>query len=191
MRRYILVSLLTSFSMIIHAQVELSNPSFEGIQPQDATLPTGWLACKSGTTPDILPGPWGVIKEPSEGETYLGLITRADNSWESITQRLSSELKAGKCYYLKMDLAYSIRYPRHNLPVVLKMYGSNDKCADPELLFTSELIDNTDWKTFDFIFKPERSFRYIILEAYYPGDEKIGGNILIDNIQLIQECGRA
>jgi hypothetical protein len=190
MRYFILILVLIS-SVSTYAQIELINPSFEGIKPQDATMPIGWLGCKSGTTPDILPGPWGVIKEPSEGETYLGLITRKDNSWESITQRLSKEITGGKCYSIKMDLAYSIRYPMHNSPVTLRVYGTMDKCKEAELLFTSELIDNTDWETFEFLFKPNKNFRYILFEAYYPGDEKIGGNVLIDNIQLIKECGRA
>lgn len=191
MRKHTLFTLFIIFSFGLNAQIKLSNASFEGIKPQDATMPIGWLACKTGTTPDILPGPWGVIKEPSEGETYLGLITRDDNSWESISQRLSKTIVSGKCYSIKMDLAYSIRYPRHNKPVKLRVYGSQEKCVDAELLFESELIDNTDWETYDFLFKPKQNFRYLILEAYYPGDEKIGGNILIDNIQMIRECGRA
>ena len=63
---------LLSFSG--YAQIELDNASFEGA-PQDATLPQGWFACQMGTTPDILPGVWGVIMEPSDGDSYIGLIT--------------------------------------------------------------------------------------------------------------------
>ena len=72
--------------------VWLNNASFEGV-PQDATTPSGWQECELGTTPDILPGFWNVYTEASDGETFIGLITRDDGSFESIGQRLSSPLK--------------------------------------------------------------------------------------------------
>ena len=82
--------LLVSWSILLpialSSQIYLTNASFEG-EPQDATVPTGWFACELGTTPDILPGFWGVYSESSEGETYLGLITREDGTFESIGQR--------------------------------------------------------------------------------------------------------
>lgn len=53
----------------LSGQIFLINPSFEGDEPQDATVPAGWHACKEGTTPDILSaGVWGVFTEPSEGK---------------------------------------------------------------------------------------------------------------------------
>ena len=191
MRAYTTLFLLLMIPFIGKSQHYLSNGSFEGLKPQDATMPIGWLPCKLGTTPDILPGPWGVIKEPSEGETYLGLITRADNSWESITQRLEQPLQANKCYRLKLDLAYSIRYPMHNKPIKLRVYGSQEKCADPVLLIETDLIDHVDWEAYDFLFRTEAVFNFLIFEACFPDGEPIGGNILIDNIQPIKECGRA
>ncbi|MCB0682774.1 MAG: hypothetical protein KDC32_18010, partial [Saprospiraceae bacterium] len=60
-----LALLLGSVSGI--AQIPFQNPSFEGDEPQDATVPAGWFPCKEGTTPDILPGVWGVHTEPAEG----------------------------------------------------------------------------------------------------------------------------
>ena len=59
----------------LSAQIFFDNASFEG-NPEDATMPTGWHHCLDGTTPDLLPGPWGVIKEAYDGDTYLGLISR-------------------------------------------------------------------------------------------------------------------
>ena len=47
-------------------QILLDNPSFEG-EPKDATTPIGWLECEKGTTPDILPGFWGVYLQPYDG----------------------------------------------------------------------------------------------------------------------------
>ena len=86
--------------------INFVNPSFEGI-PQDATMPTGWHSCKQGTTPDIMPGPWGVNTEAFDGETYMGLITRENGTWESVEQRLSETLKKGECYTFDAKLCYS------------------------------------------------------------------------------------
>lgn len=55
--------------------IQFFNPSFEG-EPRDAITPLGWIGCEDGTTPDILPGPWGVYLPASEGQTYMGLIVR-------------------------------------------------------------------------------------------------------------------
>ena len=59
--------------------ITILNSSFEG-EPADATVPQGWMACQEGTTPDILPGYWGVYTYPANGDTYLGLITRGNGT---------------------------------------------------------------------------------------------------------------
>ena len=91
-----LILLLVSSNLSAQT-ISLVNPSFEET-PQDATMPAGWHSCKQGTTPDILPGFWGVTTEAFDGETYMGLITRENGTWESIEQRLSETLKKGECY---------------------------------------------------------------------------------------------
>ena len=45
---------------LLAQDIWLENASFED-EPQDATMPQGWRGWKKGTTPDILPGSWGVI----------------------------------------------------------------------------------------------------------------------------------
>lgn len=174
------------------AQIFLTNSSFEGDQPQDATIPAGWLPYKMGTTPDILPGPWGVQLEASEGDTYVGLITRSDGSWESIGQRLSSPLKANECYTIVMDLAYSKTYAGYGQPLKLRIWGGQTKGKRDQLLVTSELIDHADWESYRFQFVTEMSINYLIIEAFHKdGAFSYQGNILIDNIQQIKKCIRA
>ena len=70
---------LVAFSQKQANPIYWQNASFEG-EPQDATVPIGWLACEPFTTPDILPGFWGIFQEASEGETYVGLITRENGT---------------------------------------------------------------------------------------------------------------
>ncbi len=181
------------FSSTSHAQISLDNPSFEG-EAQDATMPMGWLECKDGTTPDILPGHWGVYTEPSDGDTFMGLITRDNGEWESVGQRLSQPMKSGMCYSVKIDLAHSNTYSGYNQPVCLRIWGGKNRCGRSQLLATSEVVSHTDWVTYEFFLNPKSQVNYIILEAYFPGNHiKKGhkGNILIDNCSEIEVCDRA
>ncbi len=172
-------------------QIYLVNPSFEG-DPQDATVPVGWFPCREGTTPDILPGFWGVFTEASEGETFVGLITREDGSWESIGQRLPETLKAGECYSLSVDLAHSLTYAGYNEPVRLRVWGGTEKCGQDQLLFDSGRVEGGEWQSFETDFTTKGPIRYLLLEAYFHEQGKLArGNVLIDNIGPVRKCIRA
>ena len=169
----------------------INNASFEG-EPQDATVPVGWFECAPGTTPDILPGPWGVHLESSEGDTYMGLITRRDGSYESVGQRLSKTLKAKECYAFTLDLAHSETYSGYNAAIKLRIWGGKTHCAKDQLLKETDFIKNTDWETHSVRFSPKQDINYIIIEAYYKdGRFSHQGNVLIDNISPIKSCIRA
>lgn len=189
------ISLVCLWGWSLSAQetlIYLNNPSFEGDIPQDATVPANWHTCKQGTTPDILPGPWGVYQEPAEGETFVGLITRLDGSWESIGQRTSAPLLPGECYSLSLDLAHAQNYSGYNNPVKLRVVGGSVKCARDQVLEVTDFIEHEAWKTYTLKFVPKKEINYIILEAFYQ-DSKFAykGNILIDNIRPIKKCIRA
>ncbi len=174
---------------VLSSQIRIENPSFEG-SPQDATVPTGWMPCEDGTTPDILPGPWGVYQEPSEGDSYMGLITRADGTYESVGQRLSEPLKKGECYSWNLDLAHSNTYTGYNQPLKLRVWGAYNRCQKAALLYESPLIDHTDWQTYSFSFLSKFEYHYLIIEAYAPDHSTLRGNILIDNCSKIISCKR-
>lgn len=170
--------------------VHLENPSFEG-EPRDAVIPMNWLACEEGTTPDILPGPWGVYLEPSDGESYVGLITRENFSWESICQRLKSPLQKQECYSFSIDLAHSDTYSGYNNPIKLRVWGGTSKCKKDQLITETDFIENKEWVSHTFEFNAEVEIKYLILEAFYrerPYAYK--GNILLDNISPIKPCKR-
>ena len=174
------------------AQISLQNASFEG-EPQDATTPIGWLECERETTPDILPGYWGVYKEAYDGDTYVGLITRSNGTWEAIGQRLKSSLKKGQCYSFSLQVAYSELYAGYNEPIKLRIWGGDKRCEKTQLLGETKIIDHEEWKLYPFKFKPQDRIRYIIFEAYYNEDKKFthNGNVLLDNISPIIWCPRA
>jgi hypothetical protein len=173
------------------AQITVINPSFED-EPADATTPQGWLPCEEMTTPDIFPGFWGVYNEPSHGETYVGIITRENGTFESFGQRLSGTLKAKTCYFSEIDLAHSIIYSGYNKPIKLRIYLGKNKCSKDQLIFESPLVNHMNWKTFKFDFFPEEDYDFIIFEAHFTdGPFSHKGNILIDNFRPILKCGNA
>ena len=176
--------------MTADAQSIFDNNSFEG-EPQDATVPHGWFPCEEGTTPDILPGPWGVYLEPYEGDTYVGLITRDNGTWESIGQRLKDKLEKDQCYKFSLSLAHSASYSGYNGVIKLRIWGGKDKCDKMQVIAESEFIDHLDWKKYHFQFKPEKPIQYIIVEAFYSEKRfSFRGNILLDFITPIVFCNR-
>ena len=180
------------FPILGHAQVYLKNPSFEDI-PSISTLPKHWITCDMGSTPDILPGPWGVQNPPADGGTYVGLILRENGSKESIAQRLDKPLKANECYYFSAYLARSTNYQGHLLPVRLKIWGSQALCRKDQLLIETKAIKNTEWVRYDFQFYPKSDIHCILIEPVTaPGVQKsYKGNILIDGFSAFQPCQRA
>ena len=118
MRSVILVIFLFS-AMGTNAQfdtISLRNPSFEDTPRQGGYYNTkrqaqnnnikGWFDCgiynfEEETAPDIHPSNfWSNTKQPSHGRTYLGMVTRDNDSWESVSQELRSPMKAGvECFH--------------------------------------------------------------------------------------------
>ena len=79
----------------------------------------------------------------------------------------------------------------YRTPAILMVWAGDGFCAQDELLFESKPIQNTEWETFEITFSPQKSYRYISIEAYYNDVTKIeNGHILIDNISpfIVSEC---
>ncbi|HZV43784.1 MAG TPA: hypothetical protein VFF90_04875, partial [Saprospiraceae bacterium] len=83
--------------------IKLQNPSFEDTPRRGGEFSSpikGWQDCgmtrfPGESPPDIHPVPataWEVSKDPYDGATYLGMVTRDNDSWESISQALSSPI---------------------------------------------------------------------------------------------------
>lgn len=167
------------------------NPSFEG-EPQDAVLPVGWHICSPNTTPDIFPGVWGVYKEPADGDTFLGMITRPDGSYESIGQRFPIEVKKGRCYQLQFFLSHSNEYAGFSDPILCRIWIGKTKTDRAQKIFESELIDYEEWKQIEIQFNSQKDYPYFIIEAAFPEENlQAKGNILIDQISSILPCGQA
>jgi len=188
---YFLICFFTSLTNHAFAQLFVPNPSFED-KPVDATTPVGWYPCEPYTTPDIFPGYWGVYNDPSDGNSFIGLITRQDGSFESIAARLNQALTAKECYRMKIDLAHSKTYAGYNKPLSIKIWVGTKKCRKGQMIYHSEEIKHSEWKTYNIEFIPTKESQYILIEAFYKeGRFSHKGNILLDNMSSIILCKRA
>lgn len=192
--KYIGLLAFTCIFLIQAGQViPVRNPSFEDDAPTHSKVPRGWQSYTPGSTPDILPGAWGIQFAAQDGKTCIGLVTRQDGTIEDISQGLPEALKGGTCYTFFVYLAHTPKYVGFNHPVRLRIWGGASRGKKEMLLATSPLIDHTNWQKYPFQFVPARDMRYITLEAWYgPGITfKYKGNILLDNCSSIEKCDRA
>jgi outer membrane protein OmpA-like peptidoglycan-associated protein len=177
--------------------IRFSNPSFEG-PPRHSQQPLAWYDCgfPGQSPPDTHPaGAWGVSKKAFDGQTYLGMVTRADGTWEAVGQPLAVPLVPGQCYELSAIMCMSEEYlsPTRQdqtnfysftTPIVLRVWGGNGLCAREELLGESAQVDNTEWLQYNFRLKASKEYRFVLLEAFYktPTLLEYNGNILVDNL---------
>lgn len=203
---FTLFMLSTAVSQQDTNTIILINPSFEG-EPRCCKPPAGWIDCgwKNETPPDIQPAPpgfesfFGVVTKPYHGQTYLGMVTRENDSYERIAQSLSQPLKKGRCYSFSIYLCRSLEYLSKShadtntlkpftTPVVLRISGGDAYCHQKELLAESEPVKNTEWKLYTFEFNLKSDIQYLELEAFYktPVLMPYNGNLLLDNASTIK-----
>jgi outer membrane protein OmpA-like peptidoglycan-associated protein len=181
--------------------IYLENPSFEDI-PRAGMQPAGWMDCGGlgETPPDVQPyGGFRVTRTPQHGNTYLGLVTRDNGTFEGVAQKLSRPMKAGVAYTFSLQLARSATYESATKKDMFKLYNfdkgvtvrvwaGSTPCDKGELIGQSELIDNTEWKQVEFKFTLTRKdYQFICIEAHYktPTLLPYNGNLLVDNLSAI------
>ncbi|RMF22470.1 MAG: OmpA family protein, partial [Bacteroidetes bacterium] len=205
MRYFSLLAIITLLPLSLSAQqdepIELFNPSFEDF-PRYGNPPRGWYDCgfPGETPPDVQPLPDGqfqVSKPAKDGNTYLGIVVRDNDTWEMVAQRLSRPLEKGKCYVFSLQLARSEVYRsqsrttnelvNYTTPCKLRIWGGSNYCQKVELLAESQTVINTTWKEYNFRFEPKQTHQYIMLEAFYdtPVLFPYNGNILVDKASPI------
>lgn len=197
-RLFVFLGIIMGCLMTINAQEEpirLTNPSFEDI-PHHSKPPRGWIDCGfAGETPvDVQPnGTFSVTKPPQDGDTYMGMVVRDNDTWEAVSQRLSRPLQSGSCYSFTIQLSRSELYvstsritdspANYVTPAKLRIYGGYDYCDKAFLLGETSLVINTRWLEYSFKFEPKGDYTHIIFEAFYktPTLFPYNGNILMDN----------
>lgn len=195
----LILNLLFLEKIIGQDSLTLKNSSFEDDKPAAGIVPNGWLnmGAPGETPPDIQPGSFSVKLEAQHGKVYLGLVTRDNNTWEGVGQRLDGFLKKDSTYTFSVWLARSNIYlsvskltgqeANYNSPTILKIWGVNSETNQEELLAESSAISHSQWTLYTFTLKPTvADFDEIDLMAYYAkGYEQNNGNLLIDNCSAI------
>ena len=184
--------------------IYLRNASFEDF-PGHSQGVRNWIDCgfPGETPPDVQPfrssqvAAWGQLIPAFDGNTYLGMVVRDNDTYERVCQRLSQPLQQDQCYQFSVYLTSSDHYisqshktrklANYVKPTVLRIWGGNDYCDRRELLSESTTISNKEWKKYDFEFNPAGNYSYIMLEAFYKTPTLIvyNGNILVDNASPI------
>lgn len=180
--------------------IYLTNPSFEDM-PQHSRTPIGWTDCGPVTesAPDVQPGFWGVTKPAQHGNTYLGMVVRKKETWESVSQRLSRPLEKDKCYEFSMYLCRAEFYlspvsvesrdsANFVTPAKLRIWGGFNVCDKQYLLAETKPIISHRWLEYTFKLEPIANYTHITLEAFYntPVLFPYNGNVLVDNLSEIK-----
>jgi len=208
MKRIVSVLILFFFLGSLFSQVDtisIMNGSFEGLpragSPVSPSIKS-WYDCgavqfPNESAPDIHPKDfWSVNLAASDGKTYLGMVVRDNDSWESVSQSLTKPIKSGSCYSFSVNLARSKEYlsgsrrlrgnveVQYTQAIVLMLWGSDEYCGKRELIAQSVPIENQDWQVYQFEFKASNNQTFITLEAYYEPQTEVSynGHILIDNL---------
>ncbi len=223
----LLTVVLVCFIGYLHGQVippakhtsigpAFTNPSFEDI-PRASLPPRGWIDCgfPNESAPDVQPsGAWEVYRPAHHGHTYLGMVTRENDTWESVGQRLSEPLLKDRCYEFRIYLCTSSEYwsavvpdsikdrntattlpeKNFNQPIKLRIWGGDSYCDKKQLLAESKTVDNNAWEKYSFKLEPNRDWTHVVLEAFYktPTLFPYNGNVLLDHASdfTVVPCGR-
>jgi hypothetical protein len=199
MHRWLLFICCFWFSWLTgQSVVFFQNPSFEDT-PRRSKTPYGWYLCGANhhSPPDIHPeNIFKVTKSPADGITYLGMVSRADGSVESIEQVLSEPLQPGT-YRMDFFAARSDEYYSYSVPVDqwvhfdhplhLAVYGSDVPCSTARLLGRSQLVKDTAWQYYTLTLKVSAPVGRLQIRVEPPGtaDSIWHGSMLIDGLSPI------
>ncbi len=183
-----------------NAQAVTFNDGFEG-KKYSGVLPIHWYNCNDGlSTVDIQPGAYNNQREPSQGETYISLVTRKDGqpgTVETVWAFFLPILKKDKCYNINLDLSLSNEYHfddfgdiyYFNSPCILQVIGFNGDCKNPsetEILWESNPLENFNWETFDITLSPTMAtYEKIAFRPYFtPANNHQNSVLFIDNLRF-------
>ena len=191
----LLFCVLTLLCLKAQDTIRFDNASFEDV-PRHSRVPHAWTDCGASTEspPDILPDETFQITKPAfAGKTYLGLVTRDNNTWESVGTELSSPIQQGQCYAFQIALAQSLSYysvsrakntPANFVaPVKMKIWAGNGFCELQELLVETDVINHYDWRLYTFNLEPQHdSYTHLTFSVTYANEllEPTNGNLLLD-----------
>ena len=202
MRRFYFAIICSSLLLAGHlnsqSKIEFTNPSFEGDVAHSQT-PVGWYSCQKGmnSPPDIHNGKkkiWKNNQLPASGKTYVGLVLRQDGVIEHIGTELPEPLEENNNYAFTLKLSIPETFKgklRNNQiisfedPVALEVWGSNSSCEFGELLHTTDVVFDTEWKTHKIHIQPTEDIKWLHLIPRYINKEAYNAALLMDGLSCI------
>jgi len=193
--------------LVLQAQdpIYLKNPSFEMDRQQPGVTPSYWINLGNDleSPPDIQPGSFDVVLRAHEGERYVGLVVRDNNTAEGMGQVLTEPILRDSTYRFSVHLARSPRFASlsrttgeiaaYQTAVVLQVWGYNTRNQQRELLAESTPVNHSQWLPYVFEFSPATADynRLDLMAAFDPAVEKpYNGNLMIDacsSIEMVRE----
>ena len=184
------------------SKIYLDNPSFDLGISGHSTTPLFWsnnCKFKHESPPDVHSsgsGHFYVSNKSIHGKQYLGLVTRKENTYESIFQKLTFPLKKDNRYSFSLFLAKSDTYISlskanmkemyYNKASVLRIWGGEKECDKSYLIYESSPVNHKNWKKYKIEFTAQKDIPYLSFEAFYTdANNPQNGNVLIDNISPI------
>lgn len=196
-----LVLCLSGFYLPTFAQTSeyFLNPSFEDI-PRQNHQPQGWLDCSfQDESPVDVHGSdtefFGVKEFAAEGETFLGMVTRDNGTYEGVSAKLKQPLQADSLYKLTIWVNQAETYQsisrtsdqivNYNSPVRLEIWAGPDYCEMTTLFEEYEVHDIGIWTEVTFYFTPDKSYKFLGFYARHIDEyADTNGNLLLDAIRL-------
>lgn len=140
---------------------------------------------------------YGFQHTASEGNKYISLITREDDSREIIGQRFRTTFKKDSSYMMSLDIRFDDRFTSqaqtasgikevyYDTNICLQVTLAMDSNHESQTIFLSHSIKNRDWKKIYFQFVPEKDYTAIKFEAKRYKSNIAFGNLMIDNLSNI------
>lgn len=198
---YLIVALVTASSLYAQGGIiTLANPSFEDM-PRHSRTPRYWTNCgfPNESPPDIQPDYTFQVRTLAvSGNTYLGMVVRSNDTWESVGQLMSEPFVKDHCYSFSIKLARSLSYvsidretdqPSNYIkPIKLRVWGGFGMCDKQALLAETDVVRHVDWQMYELKLEPDEAYSHIILEAFYntPTLFPYNGNLLLDDASAIE-----
>ena len=201
---YLLVSFLLLISILeLKGQNLLKNGSFETGVAGASLVAKDWYSCGTkGYTPPNLHNTknitpiFKVYTLAQDGEQFISLVTRANQSVECVGQIFERNLISDSTYHLEIYLNSSESFESRtsikstetasfNTAADLEVYGLTNT-GQYILLDVYEDIKHYNWKKYTTTFQALKDFAAIEFRAYFTFDQLLpyNGHILIDNITL-------
>ena len=178
------LTILWMINNVLSGQINIIDPSFEGVLAIDTTSTEDWIRCE-GTVDIWHANVWLDNPDPSEGEQYIGMVGGEENYFESVSQNLPDTLFYGVSYFFDFDLNYLFRPNESWLDEGrLNIYLGHSAC-DFSQKVALIIAEDTIWQRKRVYFTPESDYTSISFRQEYV--DSIGFNyVLIDNCSNIE-----